>query len=72
MADATAAAARPGYQTTEFWVTLAASVAPYLVNALPPQYAALASAVLAGFYTIGRSMVKATAKPGELPAAPAA
>lgn len=49
---------KPGYQTTEFWLSMAAAIAPYAMSALPPQYAVIASTAVAGLYTIGRSVVK--------------
>jgi hypothetical protein len=65
MADATVVGAppmagdlKPGYKTTEFWTTLVAGIVPYFLTAVPPQYSAIASAALAGVYTIGRSVVK--------------
>jgi len=49
---------KPGYKSTEFYVTLAAAAVPYVLQAVPPQYAAVASTVLGALYTVGRSVVK--------------
>lgn len=53
---------RPGYKTTEFWLTvLSANVAPAVLalsGALPPQYALVATAVGNGLYAVGRGIAK--------------
>jgi hypothetical protein len=52
-----------GWKTTEFWLTatvVGGSVLTELsrVNILPPKYAALAAAISAGLYAIGRGLKK--------------
>jgi hypothetical protein len=56
-----AAPAKSGWQTTEFWVTVltaVGAVAAAQQNALPPRYAALASAVSVSAYAISRALAK--------------
>jgi len=51
---------KPGYKTTEFWLTLLANFMPFLSGAgLDPQATAVIGAVTAGVYTAGRSYSKA-------------
>jgi len=57
---------KPGYKTTEFWLTLATVVGTFIASlsdALPPRYAALASTVATGLYAIGRGNAKQGVKP---------
>lgn len=55
------ASGKPGWKTTEFWMNLA-SQAGILWGAVhgfvPPQYAAIISAVGIGVYTVARTVVK--------------
>jgi hypothetical protein len=53
-----AAPTKPGWQTTEFWLSLVAAITPYLISAVPPQWAVIASTVLGGLYGIGRAAIK--------------
>lgn len=59
---------KPGYLTTEFYVavtTLLAVFVSALADALPPRYAAVASAIVAGLYAISRGLAKVyPPKPG--------
>ena len=52
---------KPGYRTTEFWVTsltsLAALIAALSGN-LSPRYAAIAAAVSSGLYGVSRGLAK--------------
>jgi hypothetical protein len=52
--------AKPGWKTTEFWLTLIASVIPF-VSAVPLPQATVAAAALTGIYTIARGITKARA-----------
>jgi len=57
---------KPGWKTTEFWLTCIGMAAQFLAGIPLPQ-ATLAAAALGGVYTIGRSVVKArAAAPGSL------
>jgi hypothetical protein len=50
---------KPGYKTTEFWMTLLGVLVPLLLpNVSPTESAGLAAAVVA-VYTAARSIVKA-------------
>jgi hypothetical protein len=52
---------KPGYKTTEFWVTgitAAAALVASLSGHLSPRYAAIAAAVSTGLYAIGRGLAK--------------
>lgn len=52
---------KPGYKTTEFWVTAltsAAALIAALSGHLSPRYAAIAAAVSTGLYAIGRGLAK--------------
>ena len=52
---------RRGWETTEFWVSALAIVGlvvASLADALPPRYAAMASAAAAGAYAISRGLAK--------------
>lgn len=72
---ATASGAKPGYQTTEFWLsallTIFSSVAPIFTPALGP-YAPLVGAVAAAGYAISRGMAKAPTPAVAPPAGPSA
>jgi hypothetical protein len=52
---------KPGYKTTEFAVTVLASVAALvaaLAGHLSPKYAALATSVSVGLYAVSRGLAK--------------
>jgi hypothetical protein len=52
---------KPGYRTSEFFVTLAVGLAVLIASIadyLPPRYAAIASAVVAGLYAVSRGLAK--------------
>ena len=54
-------AIKPGWKTSEFWVTVATLVAPWIAQYagnLPPQYAAIANAISAGLYAWSRGQAK--------------
>jgi hypothetical protein len=56
-----AAPATPGWQTTEFWVTVLTAVgatAAAATNNLPPRYATLASTIAVVAYAISRGLAK--------------
>lgn len=59
---------KPGYKTTEFWVTTIVSVAALvaaLAGELSPKYAALAAAISQGLYAVARGLAKVyPPKPG--------
>lgn len=55
------AGAKPGYRTTEFWLTLAVNVGAItatIAETLPPQHAAIALAVSNGLYALARGWAK--------------
>ena len=57
---------RPGYRTTEFWITVIvqiAAVCAALADALPARYAAIVSAISAAAYAIARGLSKSGVKP---------
>ena len=52
---------KPGIKTSEFWLSLAAIAAMILASLadkMPPQWAAIATAVVAGLYAYSRGMAK--------------
>ena len=52
---------KPGYKTTEFWVTTLASVGALvaaLTSNLSPKYAAIGAAIAQGAYAISRGITK--------------
>lgn len=52
---------KPGYKTTELWITVATDVgmlAAALTGELPPKWAAIATAVSAVGYAIARGLAK--------------
>jgi hypothetical protein len=54
-------ALKPGWQTTEFIVTVATAVGLIFASSadwLPPRYAALGSAISVGSYAIARGLAK--------------
>lgn len=57
---------RRGWQTTEFYVTIAIDVGVFtaaLADALPPRYAAIAASVSTGAYAIARGIAKIVIPP---------
>ena len=53
--------AKPGYLTTEFWVTTLTSLAALiaaLTSNLNPRYAAIGAAISEGLYAISRAITK--------------
>ena len=67
--------AKPGYRTTEFWVTTLTSVAALvaaLTSNLNPRYAAIGAAVSEGLYAISRGITKHGVALAHRPAATAA
>ena len=52
---------KPGYLTTEFWVTLLTSIAALiaaLTSNLNPRYAAIGAAISEGLYALSRAITK--------------
>jgi hypothetical protein len=52
---------KPGYKTTEFWVSVVAAgaaLAAAVQGALPPKYAAIAGAVAVFGYAVARGLAK--------------
>ena len=52
---------KPGWKTTEFWLTVSGSLASILgavAGILPPEYASIAVAVSAGLYSLSRGKAK--------------
>jgi hypothetical protein len=52
---------KPGWQTTEFWVTtltIAGLVVASAAATLSPRYAAIAAALSAGLYSLSRGLAK--------------
>lgn len=52
---------KPGYKTTEFWLTLATQVGALVSTVsdnLPPKYAAIAATVAAVGYALSRGLAK--------------
>jgi hypothetical protein len=52
---------KPGYKTTEFWVTIIANALDFLSSmegALPPEKAAYVAAFINGAYAISRGLAK--------------
>lgn len=52
---------KPGYKTTEFWLTLATNVAAVTAMSadwLPPKYGIVAMAVSNGLYAVLRTLAK--------------
>ncbi len=54
---------KPAYLTTEFWVTIFSTIymvlnASGILNEIPPQWAAVATAILGGLYAVGRGQAK--------------
>ncbi len=60
---------KPGWKTTEFWVSTLTTVGMLLgtlVGVVPPQYTAIAAAFSAGAYAISRGLTKAGAATAEV------
>jgi hypothetical protein len=52
---------KPGYKTTEFWLTIAANVAAILATVaevLPPEWGAIAVVISNGIYSVSRGVAK--------------
>jgi hypothetical protein len=49
---------KPGYKTTELYVTAAAGCLPYVIDAVPKSWAAVISGVVAVGYAISRGLAK--------------
>lgn len=49
---------KPGWQTTEFWLTLIAAVQPFVSPAITPEKATAISAALVAIYSIARAITK--------------
>lgn len=49
---------RPGWKTTEFWVSLAVGAAPFVHEALPATWKATLAVVAGGIYTLARGLAK--------------
>lgn len=73
---------KPGYLTTEFWLTVAVNVAALvstLAEALPPRYGAIMATIATGLYALARGWAKSqpvavpvvTSPPAEVPTQPA-
>lgn len=57
---------KPGYKTTEFWVTTLATVGAVVAAAadwVPARYAAFVAAVAQGAYALSRGLAKLTLPP---------
>lgn len=52
---------KPGWKTTEFWLSLATTVWAVASHALPPVVQGVVAAVATGAYAIGRAVTKAHA-----------
>lgn len=53
--------AKPGYKTTEFWVTTLTSIAALvasLTSNLKPEYATFGAAISEGLYALSRAVTK--------------
>lgn len=49
---------RPGWQTSEFYVSVGAMIAPHLVDALPPTWRAVLTTAAGVVYTVARLLQK--------------
>jgi len=54
---------KPGYRTTEFWITLIVGFYTFLnttgaIDELPKTWSTIALAILAGAYAVGRGVAK--------------
>jgi hypothetical protein len=50
--------AKPGYKTSEFWLTIASGVAAFVVPNLPPAWRVGLSVASSGIYAIARGLAK--------------
>jgi hypothetical protein len=55
---------KPGWTTTEFWISAATAIWGIFGHALPPIAQAVVVGVASGAYTIGRAIAKAAASKG--------
>lgn len=65
---------KPGYRTTEFWLTVAfdiAAITSAIANQLPPKWATLAGAIATSIYAAARAYTKANQPAAPQPAAQA-
>jgi hypothetical protein len=53
-----AKAIKPGWQTTEFYLSLVTAILPWLSSHIPPQWQAGLSVVSGIFYAISRGLAK--------------
>lgn len=60
---------KPGWQTTEFWMSLATSIWAVVESSLPPLVRVVVPAAATAVYTIGRAITKAAASKSTSPAA---
>jgi len=58
MSETPAPKKKDGWKTTEFWVTIVTTLAPHLVEAVPPQWKVIANAVTGAVYTLSRAFAK--------------
>jgi hypothetical protein len=61
---------KPGWKTTEFWLTVAAELALVLTaiqGSLPPKWAAISGTVAGGLYAISRGQAKSAVGAGTSP-----
>jgi len=49
---------KPGWKTTEFYVSLAGGVLPYLLPSLPPTWQAVLSTGAGAVYALARGLAK--------------
>jgi hypothetical protein len=49
---------KPGWKTTEFWLSLAAVIVPAFAPGVTPELVAGMAGLVGTVYTLGRSMVK--------------
>lgn len=59
---------KPGFQTTEFWVTIFTGAymmlnASGILEQVPNRYAAIATAIIGGLYSVARGQAKQGVKP---------
>ncbi len=61
---------KPGYKTTEFWLTVATNLAAILcafAGTLPPEKAAVCMAISNGIYAAARGLAKSQQPPTSTP-----
>jgi len=49
---------KPGWKTTEFYVSIVGGILPWIVPALPPTWQAALSTAAAAVYAVARGMAK--------------